>query len=183
MAITSDRAFLYLKKIDGIISKIKVQVSCNEDEILERIEKTLINNKEKDKEIDRLTKENQKYRINELISNSTSHSEVKLIISKENKISNIKDFGDRIREYCLESFIAVIGMVLNDKPMIMCVVSSDIQDKISAKELVSSLAEIIDGGGGGKDSIATAGGKNIEKLDEALKKSVSLAKALLDERL
>ena len=48
---------------------------------------------------------------------------------------------------------------------------------------VSSLAEIIDGGGGGKDSIATAGGKNIEKLDEALKKSVGLAKALLDERL
>ena len=183
VAITSDRAFLYLKKIDGIISKIKVQVSCNEDEILERIEKTLINNKEKDKKINRLTKENQKYRINELISNSTSYSEVKLIISKEKNISNIKEFGDRIREYCPESFIAVIGTVLNDKPMIMCVVSSDIQNKIGAKELVSSLAEIIDGGGGGKDSIATAGGKNIKKLDEALKKSVSLAKDLLDERL
>ena len=160
-----------------------MQVSCNEDEILERIEKTLVNNKEKDKEIDRLIKENQKYRINELISNSMTHSEVKLIISKENNISNIKDFGDRIREYCSKSFIAIIGTVLNNKPMLMCVVSSDIQDHIGAKELVSSLAEIIDGGGGGKDSIATAGGKDINKLDEALEQSDNLIKTLLDERL
>jgi alanyl-tRNA synthetase len=182
-AITGDRAFLYLKKIDNIVSKLKVQISCSEDEILERIEKILLNNKQKDKEIDKLIKENQEYRINELFSNSTSHSGVKLIISKENNISNIKDFGDRIREHCSGEFIAVIGTVLNDKPMLMCAVSSDIQDHIGANELVSSLAKVIDGGGGGKKSIATAGGKNIEKLDEALKQSVNLVKVLLDERL
>ena len=39
------------------------------------------------------------------------------------------------------------------------------------------------GGGGGKDSIATAGGKNIEKLDKALEQADSLIRKLLDERL
>ena len=67
--------------------------------------------------------------------------------------------------------------------MLVCVVSSDIQNSITAKELISSLAKIIDGGGGGKDSIATAGGKNIEKLDKALEQADSLIRKLLDERL
>ena len=182
-AVTGNRAFSYLKKIDNIVSKIKMQISCGEDDILERIEQTIISNKEKEKEIDRLIKENQKYRINKLIDDSADYSGIKLIISKEKNIRDIKDFGNSIYDYISKSFIAVIGTILKDKPMLVCVVSSDMQDSIGAKELISSLAKTIDGGGGGKDSIATAGGKNIEKLDEALEKANSLIRNLLDERL
>ena len=120
----------YLKKIDSIVSKIKTQISCGEDDILERIEQTITSNKEKEKEIDRLIEENQKYRINKLIDDSASHSGIKLIISKEKNIRDIKDFGASINEFSLTSFIAVIGTILKDKPMLVCAVSSDIQDKI-----------------------------------------------------
>ena len=182
-AVTGNRAFSYLKKIDSIVSKIKTQISCGEDDILERIEQTITSNKEKEKEIDRLVEENQKYRINKLIDDSASHLGIKLIISKEKNIRDIKDFGNSIHKYLSKSFVGVIGTVLKDKAMLVCVVSSDMQNSITAKELISSLAKTIDGGGGGKDSIATAGGKNIEKLDKALEQADSLIRKLLDERL
>ena len=51
----------------------------------------------------------------------------------------------------------------------------------SAKVLISKLAIIIDGGGGGKDSVATAGGKDVAKLDEALNQSLKIIKNILDE--
>ena len=40
---------------------------------------------------------------------------------------------------------------------------------IKAGELVKKAAKVTGGGGGGKPHLATAGGKNIDKLDEAIK--------------
>ena len=74
-------------------------------------------------------------------------------------------------------------MILKDKPMLVCSVSSDIQDKIGANDIIAPLAKIINGGGGGKKSIATAGGKLINKLDDALKESSDLIKDFINERL
>ena len=94
---------------------------------------------------------------------------------------NIKDFGDRIKDQVNDKFIAIIGSVFNDKPTIMCVVSKDLEDVSPANIIISKLAPIIDGGGGGKKSIATAGGKNIKKLDKALSQSFEIVKGILDE--
>ena len=44
------------------------------------------------------------------------------------------------------------------------------------------LAEIIDGGGGGKKSVSTAGGKDVSKLQEAIDKSILIIKEMIDER-
>ena len=62
----------------------------------------------------------------------------------------------------------------------MCVVSKDLEEIAPANVIVSKLAPIIEGGGGGKKNIATAGGKNVEKIDDALDQSFSLIKDLLE---
>lgn len=48
--------------------------------------------------------------------------------------------------------------------------------KTSAGELISEAAKIVGGGGGGKGDIATAGGKNIGALDQALQVAALAAK-------
>ena len=78
--------------------------------------------------------------------------------------------------------IAIIGTLVNQKPMLLCVISDDIKKNISAKEVISSLASIIDGGGGGKDSMATAGGKNPNKLEDALKSAYNLIEESLNAK-
>ena len=40
--------------------------------------------------------------------------------------------------------------------------------KITAQEIIKDAAKKVGGGGGGKGDVATAGGKNIEAIDEAL---------------
>ena len=64
--------------------------------------------------------------------------------------------------------------------MLMSTITDDLINHISAKEIISMLAPIIDGGGGGKDLIATAGGKNKDKLDNALKESKRIVESLLN---
>lgn len=47
---------------------------------------------------------------------------------------------------------------------------------LKAGELVKNAAQILGGNGGGKDDFATAGGKDLSKIDEALKQSLILIK-------
>jgi alanyl-tRNA synthetase len=81
----------------------------------------------------------------------------------------LKSLGDRLRER-LGSGVGVLGTVIGDKVAFVCVVTDDIVSgkKLSAGRIVGAVAKIAGGGGGGRDHLATAGGKDPAKLDEAL---------------
>ena len=64
----------------------------------------------------------------------------------------------------------VIGSILNDKPNVMAAVTDNLIDDLDAITIVKYVGKIIDGGGGGRPGLATAGGKDKAKLDEALEK-------------
>ena len=181
-AITGETAFNYFLSIDSKISNIKSNINCSEDDLLDRISSLIADNKEKNKLIDQLVANNQKYIIRDLFSNSINLMGIKVVISKQDNLKNIKEFGDRIREYSNSNTICVVGTVVNDKPMLMCMVTQDLADKVSANKVTSLLAPFIEGGGGGKNTLATAGGRKIEGLNEALTKSKEIIEGLLNEQ-
>ena len=51
----------------------------------------------------------------------------------------------------------------------MCAITDDLVSVINASEISKKIGKKIDGGGGGKKHIATAGGKNIMKIDDLFK--------------
>ena len=50
---------------------------------------------------------------------------------------------------------------------------------IDATEIAKNMSKIIDGGGGGRPDVAQAGGRSVDKLDEALK----LVTVLIQEKM
>lgn len=79
----------------------------------------------------------------------------------------LKDLGDELRS-SLKSGIGLLGCVLDDKVQLVCVVTDDLTKTHSAGKLVGIVAKELGGGGGGKPHMATAGGRDIAKLDEVL---------------
>jgi alanyl-tRNA synthetase len=67
------------------------------------------------------------------------------------------------------SGVVVLGRVEADKASILVAVTDDLKAKIGAGDLVKELARIIGGGGGGRNDLAEAGGKDPGRLDEALR--------------
>jgi alanyl-tRNA synthetase len=63
----------------------------------------------------------------------------------------------------------------------VCVVTDDLvaAKKIEAGKVVGSVAKIVGGGGGGRPHMATAGGKDTLKLDEALAHTKTIVESLL----
>ena len=94
----------------------------------------------------------------------------------------LKGLGDSFREKAA-SGAALFAAVNEGKIIFVCAVTDDLisKGKLKAGELVSRVARIAGGGGGGKPHLATAGGKDPEKLGQALEAFPALVRESLGQ--
>jgi alanyl-tRNA synthetase len=76
---------------------------------------------------------------------------------------------DRFREEYPSGGTVVLGTVIDNKPFVVAAVTEDLVSKgLNAIEIVRYVAGPLGGGGGGKPTLAQAGGKDASRLAEAL---------------
>ena len=73
----------------------------------------------------------------------------------------------------------VLGSRGGGKVALVATVSDDLKGRISAGKLIKELALLVGGSGGGRDDFAQAGGKEPERLPEALERAPGAVAALL----
>jgi alanyl-tRNA synthetase len=91
---------------------------------------------------------------------------------------DLRNLADELRSK-IRSGVIVIGSVTDGKVTLLTAVTRDLVERIPANLLIQKLAPIVGGRGGGKPDLAQAGGKDPDRLDEALGK----APAALEEML
>jgi alanyl-tRNA synthetase len=112
--------------------------------------------------------------IGDLASDFKEVKGIKLVakqIEAEN-IDQLRDLGDELRKGLKNSGIGLLATVIEDKAQLVCVATDDVKDKYPAGKIIGLAAKFIGGGGGGKPHLATAGGKEIEKLGELLNSEI-----------
>ena len=86
-------------------------------------------------------------------------------------MNDLKILGDKIFEK-LNSGICALFSEGEEKPLVVIIVSKDLNVKgVLAGNLAKSIGQFMNGGGGGKPHLATAGGQSNNLLDEAIKKT------------
>ncbi|CAM3609280.1 alanine--tRNA ligase [Flavobacterium chungbukense] len=76
------------------------------------------------------------------------------------------------------NLFVVFATAQEGKPMLTCYISKEIvaEKNLNAGQVVRELGKYIQGGGGGQPFFATAGGKNVDGIAEALAKAVDFVK-------
>ncbi|MDQ3248423.1 MAG: alanine--tRNA ligase, partial [Chloroflexota bacterium] len=83
-------------------------------------------------------------------------------------VDTLRQMGDWFRDR-LGSSVIVVGAVINDKPMLVATVTQELIGRgMHAGNLVRDIAKLIGGSGGGRPTMAQAGGKDSAKLSDAL---------------
>lgn len=93
----------------------------------------------------------------------------------------LRQLADQLRNK-IRSGVVVLGTPFNGKVSLVAMVSDDLTDRLRADELLKGIAPIVNGGGGGKPSMAEAGGKNPATLDEALEEAYRVVEKMLASR-
>ena len=111
-------------------------------------------------------------KLSELIDQAhhISNTSIKLIPVKTDSLSmeELKMLGDNMRSLIGKSGIGVLSSIVDDKINLVCIVTDDLTKEYPAGRIIGDIAKRLGGGGGGKPHMATAGAKDIHKLDEVL---------------
>ncbi len=167
-AVVSDAALEYvnakIKEIDKLSAKFKVHF----DEVEERVEKIMEENKSLQKEIIDLKSENARGKFNSFISKAQDINGGKLFISKIEQMDN-----DSIKagvEFLSNKLGESILILVSPRMVLTKVSDSFVKKGINAGKIVGEIAKASGANGGGRPNFAQGGIKDISKIDDILLK-------------
>jgi alanyl-tRNA synthetase len=178
-ALTGRGALQYFQSLDDSAHALQQQLNTR----LEEVPTYVRSLQEKQKQLERELKQ-----LKVKLASGTPREEsgiariddVQLMTRRVDGISggDLRNLADEIRSK-LKSGVVVLGSVTDSKVTLLTAVTKDLVDRIPAHVFIQKLAPIVGGKGGGKADLAQAGGKDPDKLDQALDEAPEALRELL----
>jgi len=151
--------------VEKYIQQQIINLKNAEDKIQELIE----SKKQLEKEFSGLKLQSKLGQIENIIKTGAVINDITIYkgVVEASDMDELKLLGDELRMK-IKSGAGVLFTVLDDKAGVVAVVSDNLLKKLSAGKIVGDIAKFLGGGGGGRPHLATAGGKDITKIDFAL---------------
>ena len=175
VALTGSKAIELIQGQSLLINAIQSQLNCETNLVIDRVKQLVLQKKELEKKMKKQKKAGNAFDVNKIMDQSKTVSDIKVVahMTDANSIDELKDLGDTLLN-SMKSGVGVLGAE-GDKPMIVVIVSNDlIKMGLNAGSIAKSIGASMGGGGGGKPHLATAGGKDLDSLKNALSKSFEI---------
>jgi alanyl-tRNA synthetase len=175
VALTGARAVEFAQRESEQLHQAARLLRCGPDAVVERIEKLQAQIKEQERTVEQLKRKLAVGGATDPLAQAREVKGVKLLVTRvpEADPKTLRQAGDTFRDR-LGSGIVVLGGVHKEKAVFLVMVTEDLTGRFHAGKLVSRLAELVGGRGGGRADMAQAGGPQAERLDEALAQAETL---------
>ncbi|HSQ54210.1 MAG TPA: DHHA1 domain-containing protein, partial [Gemmata sp.] len=182
-AVTGRPAYEEIQNRSAIVDDLAGRFQCRAEEVPARVESLQDQVKKLQDQLKKGAAANLGELIDKLIDEAAVVNGAKLLVAKLPDGTTgdaVRGQIDRIRQKCGSAFI-VFGWTEDEGkvPLIAALTSDLVKKGLKAGDIVKQVAALIGGSGGGKPDMAQAGGKDANKLPEALLKAESLGKELL----
>ncbi|MBN1849448.1 MAG: alanine--tRNA ligase [Deltaproteobacteria bacterium] len=169
-ALTGKAALEFVQNMDAERRKIASLLKTSPDHIQDRVEKAIMDLKQREKEIESLKSQLLSKQSGDLLAGLQEVNGTPLLarIVTAPSPKELREFSDRIKDK-LGSGIIVLGAKNEDKVMLICTVSKDLIDRYKAGDIIGRLSNLVGGKGGGRPDMAQGGGNRPDKLEEAIK--------------
>lgn len=171
-AISGDKSEEYFKNLEKQMTELS-QLLKSKD-VVKSIEKLIDENASLKSEVDALKKEKAKGEISDWKNAYEQKGDKQLLVKKTSlDAGSVKDIVFQLKRE-IPASVTIILSDADGKPMITVGVSDDLAANYQAGAIIKDLAKEIQGGGGGNPGFATAGGKNLDGLENAYQKALNI---------
>lgn len=171
-AISGDQSEEYFKSLEK--QMIELSQLLKSKDVVRSIEKLIEENASLKSEVDALKKEKAKGEIGDWKNAYEQKGNKQLLVKKTSlDAGSVKDIVFQLKKE-IPTSVTIILSDADGKPMITVGVSDDLAADYQAGAIVKDLAKEIQGGGGGNPGFATAGGKNLDGLENAYQKALNI---------
>lgn len=178
-AVTGFGAYKYMKENQKLIEDTAAVIKANPHDLVQKVGALADELKTYAKTIEKLEAKIAASQTSDILKDGTDVGGVTVYTAKLDgaDASQLRTMGDSIKD-SLDCGVCVLASVAAGKIIFAAVASKKALEKgIHAGKLVGEIAKIAGGGGGGKPESAQAGGKDISKVDDALKAAADIAKS------
>ncbi|KQR92437.1 alanine--tRNA ligase [Chryseobacterium sp. Leaf180] len=171
-AISGDQSEEYFKSLEKQVAELS-QLLKSKD-IVKSIEKLIEENSALKSEVESLKKEKAKGEIGDWKTAYEHKGDKQLLVKKTSlDAASVKDIVFQLKRE-IPTSVTIVLSDYDGKPMITVGISDDLATSYQAGTIVKDLAKEIQGGGGGNPGFATAGGKNLDGLENAYQKALNV---------
>ncbi|MCR8655768.1 alanine--tRNA ligase [Paenibacillus endoradicis] len=170
-AVTGKQAYLYYESQLEVLKQAASQLKTNVADVPKRIDALNGQVKELMRDNESLQNKLSHIEAGSLLDAVVKVGEVSILTAKVNasNMEALRSIVDELKTK-LPTSVIVLGATAEDKVNLAAAVSQDLVKKgFHAGKIIKEAAQLCGGNGGGRPDMAQAGGKDVEKIDQALK--------------
>jgi alanyl-tRNA synthetase len=184
-ALTGEALTTHLEKASGIVDELSQMLKVPSEALVERIGQLMQDNKKLAKDLKAAARQSGSDSLAEarkLLESCEKVGETSIVIGRlsPTSVEQAREAVDMLKKKAKSAAI-VLGFGEEGKATLLAGMTDDVVKKgLKAGDVVREIAPIVDGGGGGRPQMAQAGGKNPEKIAEALAKAGEIIRQKLN---
>ena len=175
-AVTGHAAETQAMERDALLNRISRKLDASTQDIEARVASLLDEVSRLRREVAAKERASSRERTRELLEAAREVAGFKIASGRMevNSMQALREAGDWLRDK-LGSGAVALGAVVNERPTLLIMATNDLVKRgLHAGNAVKEAAAVMGGGGGGRPEMAQAGGRQPEKLEEALRAAVDI---------
>ena len=180
-ALTGFGTYVRLEEDENLIQELAHTLRTPRTELTRTLTRILEQQRQLESELETLKRKAANSQIGNLVEAPKDIRGVPVISRKVEGVdpSMLRELAENAGTK-IGSGVVVLGLASNGKASLVAVVSQDLQKRLHAGKIIKKVAELVGGSGGGRPDFAQAGGKDSEKLEDALQNVYNIVAEFLN---
>ena len=168
-AITGKAAFNRFRIDEDLIDELKNISRVGRGELTTSLQKFLTDIKSAEDTIKKIRYDLAKHNVQQIVESALTFKDVKVLTGIVNNLDKgpLRNLVDEVKSQ-ISKGVVVLASVVDGKVSLVASITDNLTPELHAGKMVKEIASMIDGNGGGRPTMAEAGGKDCSNISPAL---------------
>ena len=180
-AVTGNGALAYFKETENIVKETAALLKVRPGDVVGRVESLQDELKNAEHKVSQLENKIASAQVSDIDSQIKTIKGIRVLVQTVtvNDVDALRALGDKMRDK-VDGVVVLAAKFAEDKISVLAMATKKaIEAGANSGNIVREVAKVMGGGGGGRPDMAQAGGKDAEKMDEAMEKAWTIVESLL----